>query len=60
MKSTPGYGFYHFTARSDAQEKASTDMGKTYGGMKSSGASKGAMGNMKTVKKVAAGKVNSK
>jgi hypothetical protein len=60
MKSTPGYGFYHVTARCDAQERQSTDMGKTYGGMKSSGASKGAMGNMKTVKKVAAGKVNSK
>jgi hypothetical protein len=60
MKSTPGYGEYHFLQRAQAQERTSTDMGKTYGGMKSSGASKGAMGNMKTVKKVAAGKVNSK
>lgn len=56
MKSTPGYGWYHFNQQTSAQEahamKSFTPQSK--------GPSKGATGNMKTVKRVAGGKVNSK
>lgn len=57
MKTTPGYGDHHMLKRMNAQERHA--MGKSFA-PQSKGPSKGATGNMKTVKRVAGGKVNSK
>lgn len=57
MKSTPGYGYHHFNMRAEAQERHS--MGKTMSG-KGGGKFQHTGGSMKTVKRVAGGKVNSK
>lgn len=57
MKTTPGYGMHHMIARMNAQERHA--MGKTMSG-KGGGKFQHTGGSMKTVKRVAGGKVNSK